>query len=123
MSKGTVLVVDDNTTIRAMARKTLEEAGFSVIEAQNGALGVEQAKTHDVALVLADVNMPVMGGLDMVRNIRQLTQHTKTPILILSTENTKQVMREGKEAGANGWMVKPFSRDKLLAVVNKLAPA
>ena len=115
------MVVDDNTTIRAMARKTLEEAGFSVVEAQNGALGVEQAKANDLMLVLADINMPVMGGLDMVRNIRQLSQHAKTPILILSTENTKQIMKEGKEAGANGWMVKPFNRDKLLAIIGKLA--
>lgn len=121
MSKGMVLVVDDNNTIRAMARKTLEDAGFSVVEAQNGAIGVSQAKSNDqLKLILADINMPVMGGLDMIRNIRQLAPHARTPILILSTENTKEMMSQGKAAGANGWMVKPFSPEKLMSVVNKL---
>ena len=120
MSKGSVLVVDDNATIRAMVRKTLEGAGFSVIEAPNGAVGLEQAQADEFMLVLADINMPVMGGLDMVRSIRGESRNLKTPILVLSTENTKDVMRQGRDAGADGWMVKPFMPERLLAVVGKL---
>ena len=77
MSKGNVLVVDDNSTIRAMARKALEEVGYSVVEAQNGAIGVEQAADNDLKLILADINMPVMGGLDMVRAIRSSDKHAE----------------------------------------------
>ena len=71
-------------------------------------------------LVLADINMPVMGGLDMVRSIRGESRNLKTPILVLSTEYTKDVMRRGRDAGADGWMVKPFMPERLLAVVGKL---
>jgi two-component system chemotaxis response regulator CheY len=71
-------------------------------------------------MVLSDVNMPNMGGLDMLRNLRKLTQYKFTPIVLVTTESQLEKKAEGKASGATGWIVKPFEPEKLLAVVQKV---
>lgn len=119
MSKK-VLVVDDNATIRTLSRKVLEGIGFHVEEAVDGQAGLEAAQAGSFQLILADVNMPRMDGIEMIRQVRTLPGYQRVPVLVISTENSADIMKRGKEAGANGWLVKPFQREKLLGVLEKL---
>lgn len=116
-----VLVVDDNATIRSLSRKILEGMSFSVEEAVDGEEGLEYCKRHQFCLILSDINMPKMNGLDMIKSIRRLPNYARIPILIISTESNPNMMQQGKTVGANGWMVKPFKREKLIEVLKKLS--
>jgi two-component system chemotaxis response regulator CheY len=118
-----VLIVDDNATIRSLSRKVLEGIGFEVKEAEDGQAGVEAAQADAFQLVLADINMPRMNGIDMIAEIRKLDGYARVPILIISTENNAEIMKRGKAVGANGWLVKPFQREKLLGILQKLVKA
>ncbi len=115
-----ILVVDDSVTMRQLVRMTLTQSGFRVVEAEDGAIGLHTASLSSFDLVLSDVNMPVMNGLDLVRNLRKLDQYRFTPILLLTTESLLTKKLEGKAAGATGWIVKPFNPDQLLATVAKV---
>jgi two-component system, chemotaxis family, chemotaxis protein CheY len=118
----TVLVVDDSTSMRQMVAFTLKSAGFSVVEGGNGQEGLQKLDGQKVDLVISDLNMPVMNGLDMIRAIRTKPQYKFTPILMLTTESQESKKAEGKAAGATGWIVKPFDPKQLLAVVAKVLP-
>jgi len=115
-----ILAVDDATSIRQMVALTLKGAGHTVTEAADGkqALGLAGRQTFD--LVLTDVNMPVMDGLTLTRELRKLPGFRFTPILVLTTEAGPDKKQEGRAAGATGWLVKPFNPDQLLATVNKV---
>ncbi len=119
----TVLVVDDSVSMRQMVAFTLKEAGFEVIEAGDGKEAV--AKLNDGAkpnLVIADLNMPNMDGIALIKEIRSMGPHKFTPILMLTTESAEAKKKEGQTAGATGWIVKPFNPDQLLQVINKVLP-
>ena len=116
----TILTVDDSVSIRQMVAFTLKSAGFSVVEAVDGADGLEKAKSQPVNLVLTDQNMPRMDGISLVRALRSLPQYRATPILMLTTESGDAMKAQGKAAGATGWLVKPFNPQRLLEVVNKV---
>ncbi len=119
----TVLVVDDSVSMRQMVAFTLKEAGFEVIEAGDGKEAV--AKLNDGAkpnLVIADLNMPNMDGITLIKEIRTMKAHKFTPILMLTTESAEAKKKEGQAAGATGWIVKPFNPDQLLQVINKVLP-
>jgi len=115
----TILIVDDSASIRQMVAFTLKTVGYTVIEAADGADGLVQANTHDIDLVLTDQNMPNMDGITMVKTLRGFPKFASTPILLLTTEHTDEKKIQGKEAGASGWLVKPFDPHKLLEVVKK----
>lgn len=119
MSK-TILTVDDSTTMRQMIAFTLSQAGFKVLEAADGVEALEVAGKQGADLVITDVNMPRMDGITLVRELRKLGTYKFTPILVLTTESTPEMKAKGKEAGATGWIVKPFSPEKLLETVNKV---
>ena len=119
MSK-TILTVDDSASIRQMVSFTLKGAGYSVVEAVDGADGLEKAKSNDVAMVLTDQNMPKMDGLTLIKNLRGLPKYAATPILMLTTESGDAMKAQGKAAGATGWLVTPFPPPKLLEVVKKV---
>jgi two-component system chemotaxis response regulator CheY len=119
MSK-TILTVDDSTTMRQMIAFTLTQAGFKVLEAADGVDALDVARGQAADLVITDVNMPRMDGITLVRELRQLGTYKFTPILVLTTESTPEMKAKGKEAGATGWIVKPFSPEKLLETVNKV---
>jgi two-component system chemotaxis response regulator CheY len=119
MSK-TALVVDDSTTMRRMIGFTLREAGFEIVEGADGAQGLCQLDARGVDIIVTDVHMPVMDGLTMVEAVRRRPDHRFTPILILTTEGGEEMKRRGKEAGASGWIVKPFNPVQLQEVVCRL---
>jgi len=115
----TILIVDDSSSIRQMVAFTLRTDGYAVIEASDGAEGLAKANANSVDLVLTDQNMPNMDGLTLVRKLRGLPPYANTPILMLTTEFVDEKKNQGREAGANGWLVKPFDPHKLLEVVKK----
>jgi two-component system chemotaxis response regulator CheY len=106
--------------MRQMVEVTLTGAGYDVAQACDGreALGIAESNTFD--LVITDVNMPEMDGLTLVRELRSKATYRHTPLLVLTTEATAERKMEGREAGATGWIVKPFNPDKLLATVAKV---
>ena len=118
-----VLAVDDSPSIRQMVKVVLGPAGHTVIEAGDGAEGLVKAKANHVDIVITDLNMPVMDGLEMIRNLRGLPSLTGVPIVFLSTESDDGVKQKAKAAGATGWITKPFKPEQLLAVVSKLVRA
>jgi two-component system, chemotaxis family, chemotaxis protein CheY len=115
-----ILTVDDSPSIRQMVAFTLKSAGFNVVEAADGCEGLERAKEKTVNLVLTDQNMPNMDGLTLVKNLRGMPAYASVPILILTTESSDSMKAKGKEAGATGWLVKPFDPNRLIEVVKKV---
>lgn len=119
MSKK-ILIVDDAMTVRNLAKFALGKAGFTIIEAEDGAIGLEKAKAEKPDLVISDLNMPNMNGLEMCRAIKGEDALKNVPIFMLTTEASADVAKEGKEIGIMAWIVKPFVPEKLLAAVNKV---
>ncbi len=122
MSK-TILTIDDSASIRQMVAMTLKSAGHTVIEAGDGAQGYEQATSYTVDAVITDLNMPVMNGIEFIRKYRTHPSSKGVPILLLTTESDDELKRQAKEAGATGWIVKPFKQDQLIAVIKKVTGA
>ncbi len=116
----TILAVDDSASMRQMVSFTLKDAGYTVVEAENGVEALKVAKTGRFDLVLSDVNMPVMDGITLIKELRALASFKFTPILMLTTEAGVDKKTQGKQAGATGWIVKPFNPDKLLSTVKKV---
>ena len=119
MSKS-ILAVDDSASIRQMVCFTLKAAGYDVTEAVDGMDGLEKAKSKGYNLVLTDQNMPRMDGITLIKNLRSLPQYRVTPTLMLTTESSDAMKAKGKEAGATGWLVKPFDPAKLVELVKKV---
>lgn len=117
---ATILAVDDSASMRQMVSFTLQGAGYDVIEASDGQEAFDKAKTQTVDLVLSDVNMPVMDGITLIKNLRSLDTYKYTPILMLTTESAGDKKLEGKAAGATGWIVKPFNPDQLINTIKKV---
>lgn len=117
-----VLAVDDSKTMRDMVHFTLKNAGYEVIEAEDGVRALSLAQTMTVDLVITDINMPNMDGVTLVKELRAKPSYKSVPILILTTEGGDDKKAAGREAGATGWIVKPFAPDKLIQVVNKVCP-
>jgi two-component system chemotaxis response regulator CheY len=115
-----ILTVDDSRSLRQTVSFTLKRAGYEVIEAVDGIDGLEKAMHNNVALILADQNMPKMDGLTMVRTLRGNPQFRKVPILMLTTEASDEMKQQGRAAGATGWIVKPFDPERLIEVVKKV---
>lgn len=118
------LVVDDSRTMRQMVAFTLTNAGFTVIEAEDGKDAVRKVEAGTkLDIVVTDLNMPEMDGITLIKELRRLTAYKFTPILMLTTESALEKKKEGKEAGATGWIVKPFNPDVLLKTIAKVLPA
>ena len=115
-----VLTVDDSASVRQMVCFTLRNAGFGVAEAVNGRDGLEKAKGAKFELVITDLNMPEMDGIEMITGLRRVPGYSFTPILMLTTESQPEKKDAGRKAGATGWIVKPFQAEQLVAVVQKL---
>lgn len=117
---ATILAVDDSASMRQMVAFTLKSAGHQVTEACDGQDALNKAKGNKFSLVLSDVNMPVMDGITLIKELRAMGDYKFTPILMLTTESTGEKKQEGKAAGATGWIVKPFNPDQLLATIKKV---
>ena len=115
-----ILVVDDSTTMRQMVAFTLTSAGHEVVEAPDGNQALATAKTKKFDLVITDVNMPGMNGIDLVQSLRALPDCKFIPILVLTTEAGADLKAKGKSAGATGWIVKPFNPEVLLETLKKV---
>ena len=120
MADKKILAVDDSISIRKSISFVLTQEGYEVVEAVDGVDGLAKAKEDKFNLVITDINMPNMDGIEMIKQIRQTEGYKFTPIIALTTENQDSKMQEGKAAGATGWIVKPFTSEKLLAIVKKI---
>lgn len=123
MSKR-ILTIDDSKTIRDMLMLTLVEAGFDVIQAVDGQDGLDvlAKETAEVDVIITDINMPRMDGYEVIRNLRRDPAYKAKPILVLTTESDGDKKNLARDAGATGWMVKPFDPERLVATVRKVAP-
>jgi two-component system, chemotaxis family, chemotaxis protein CheY len=115
-----ILTVDDSASIRAAIKIALTGEGFSVTEAGNGAEGLDKASAGGFDLIVTDLNMPVMDGLTMIRELRQRPAGAGVPILFLTTESDADVKAQAKAAGATGWLTKPFDPEQLIRIVRKV---
>ena len=119
----TILTVDDAATMRKMVSFTLRGAGHEVLEAQDGAVAFNLLQSRAVDLVITDVYMPNMSGIELTRRLRALPSFGRVPIILLTTESDPGRKAEGRAAGATGWIVKPFGQEQLLAIVAKVLPS
>jgi two-component system chemotaxis response regulator CheY len=117
-----VLTVDDSSSVRQMVNFTLTKAGYGVSEAVDGSDGLKKMGADKFDLIVTDLNMPNMDGIEMITAARKLPGYGFTPILMLTTESQPEKKDAGRKAGATGWIVKPFNADQLIAVVKKLVP-
>ena len=115
-----ILTVDDSASIRQMVGFTLTRAGYGITEASDGKDGLEKCGKQKYDLIITDLNMPRMDGIEMITSVRKLPGYGFTPILMLTTESQAEKKDAGRKAGATGWIVKPFNADQLIAVVQKL---
>jgi two-component system chemotaxis response regulator CheY len=116
-----ILTIDDSKTMRDMLMLTLADAGFDVIQAVDGKEGIDLLERENVDVVITDINMPRMDGYEVVRQLRARPEHKTTPILVLTTESEVDKKNIAREAGATGWLVKPFDPERLVATVRKVA--
>lgn len=119
----TVLVVDDSVSMRQMVSFTLTGVGYEVIEAGDGKEAVDILNGGSKPyLVITDLNMPNMDGISLIKAVRGMAAHKFTPILMLTTESSADKKKEGQNAGATGWIVKPFNPEQMLATIKKVLP-
>lgn len=119
MSK-TIMTVDDSASVRQMVSFTLRDAGYQVVEAVDGKDALTKLGGSPIHMIITDLNMPNMDGIELIRNVRRDTSCKFVPIIMLTTESQAEKKQEGKSAGATGWIVKPFKPEQLLAVVKKV---
>ncbi|MBI5783389.1 MAG: response regulator [Gammaproteobacteria bacterium] len=117
---ATILTVDDTASMRQMISFTLNSVGHEVIQASDGKEALKVLQGKKVDLVIADVNMPNMDGITLVKSLREQADYKFIPILVLTTESQEAKRQQGKVAGATGWIVKPFNPEQLLTVVKKV---
>jgi two-component system chemotaxis response regulator CheY len=119
----TVLVVDDSATMVMSVKNNLEIAGFKVETAEDGVKALGKLNSGiKPDLIITDINMPNMGGMDLIKNVRALPAFRFTPILTLTTESQADKRDEGKKLGATGWLVKPIGGADLLKVIKQVLP-
>jgi len=119
MSK-TVLVVDDSESIREVVSFTLENEGYHVLKGNDGKDALQHLNGTAIDLIITDLHMPEMDGIALIRHVRTLPDYKTVPILFLTTESQAEKKMEAKEAGATGWIVKPFVPAKLIAALSKV---
>ncbi|MBN1253065.1 MAG: response regulator [Bacteroidales bacterium] len=116
----TILIVDDSESIREVVSFTLENAGYNIIVAIDGQDAIKHFDGQIIDLLLTDLHMPNMNGIELIREVRKINDYTRIPILFLTTESQRDKKMEAKDAGATGWIIKPFVPAKLLAAINKV---
>lgn len=119
MSKR-ILIVDDSESIREVIHFTLERAGHDIVKAVDGKDALQYLDGQKFDLIITDLHMPVMDGIEFIKETRNIDSYRFTPILLLTTESQVIKKNEAREAGATGWIVKPFVPEKLLAAINKV---
>lgn len=120
MGNKKILAVDDSASIRKSISFVLSQENYEVIEAVDGIDGLSKAKSEKIDLFITDINMPNMDGIQFIKELRAMPEYKFTPIIALTTENQDSKMQEGKQAGATGWIVKPFTSEKLISIIKKI---
>jgi two-component system chemotaxis response regulator CheY len=115
-----ILTVDDSASMRQMVNFTLTAAGYDVTEAEDGLEALGKLNGEAVNMIIADINMPNMDGIELIRKVRTHDAYKFIPIIILTTESQSDLKQQGKAAGATGWIVKPFTPSQLVSVVKKV---
>ncbi len=115
-----IMTVDDSASVRQMVSFTLKQSGYEVVEAVDGRDALSKLDKSSIHMLLTDLNMPNMDGIELIRNVRAHSSCKFIPIVMLTTESQAEKKQEGKLAGATGWIVKPFKPDQLLAVIRKV---
>jgi two-component system, chemotaxis family, chemotaxis protein CheY len=118
---GHILTVDDSRTIRDMLRLALVGAGYVVTEASDGEHGLAVLDGLQPDVIITDINMPRLDGFGFIEAVRRDPRHRATPILVLTTENDPEKKERARNAGATGWIVKPFHPEKLVAAIRRVA--
>lgn len=116
-----ILAVDDSISVRRLQNLVLSAAGYEVVSAVDGKDGLAQLEKQTVNLILTDINMPNLDGIDFIQAVRASPAHRLTPIIVVSTVSEPARKQQARDAGATGWIIKPFSPEQLLAVVKKVA--
>jgi len=116
----TILIVDDSESIREVVNFTLENEGHSVLVGIDGKDAQKHLQGDKVDLIITDLHMPEMNGIDFIKFVRATQEYKSVPILFLTTESQTAKKMEAKEAGATGWIIKPFVPAKLIAAINKV---
>jgi len=114
-----ILVVDDSASMRQLVSFTIKDAGYGVMEAVNGKDALAKASGAKLDMVITDLNMPEMDGIELIKQLRGKADYKFIPIVMLTTESQEGKKQEGKQAGASGWIVKPFKPEQLMEVVKK----
>ena len=117
----TVLTVDDSRTMRDMLRLVLSDAGYRVVEAVDGVHGLEVLQGEMPDVIVTDINMPRMDGFGFIEGVRRSATHRATPVLVLTTESDAEKKSRARQAGATGWIVKPFNPAKLVDALRRVA--
>jgi len=117
----TVLTVDDSRTMRDMLMLALSDAGYRVVQAEDGVHGLEVLLGETPDVIVTDINMPRMDGFGFIEGVRSDDRHRAVPILVLTTESDAEKKDRARRAGATGWIVKPFDPVKLVAAIRRVA--
>ena len=115
-----ILTVDDSRSFRMLIGHSLKEAGYDVVEAADGEEGLAKLEREEVDLVITDLNMPGIDGIEFIRRLRASESGSDLPVILLTTEEGDELIDEAESAGATGWIVKPFEEEMLLSVVGQL---
>ena len=115
-----ILTADDSASIRQMVNFTLKDSGYEIVEAVDGKDALSKLDGRTVHMLITDLNMPNMDGIELIRHVRARAESKFIPIIMLTTESQASKKQDGKAAGATGWIVKPFRPEQLLAVVKKV---
>jgi len=116
----TIVIVDDSASIRNLVEFTLQNSGFEVLSASNGQEALKLFDGRKIHLLLTDLHMPVMTGMELIAEVRKMENFQYLPILFLTTETQHSIKQEAKKLGATGWIVKPFDENKLVATIRKV---
>lgn len=116
----TILVVDDSQSIRESVSYFLSNAGYKVIKANDGEDAYSKLDGRKIELILTDLHMPNMNGIELIKKVRTESDYKRIPIILLTTETLMEKKKEAKAAGATGWINKPFENEKLLKVIFKV---
>ncbi|MGP9789102.1 response regulator [Roseinatronobacter sp. NSM] len=115
-----ILAVDDSPTIRGLVADVLRKAGFEVFLASDGVEGVGTLTDANPDLIITDINMPKMDGFGLIETVRATGNYSSIPILVLTTESSAELKTRARNAGATGWIVKPFDDERLIAVISRV---
>jgi two-component system chemotaxis response regulator CheY len=117
----TILTIDDSRVMREMLAKVLREAGFNIMQAEDGVAGLEVLEEANPDVIITDINMPRMDGYGVIHGVRNNALYRAVPILVLSTESAPEKKQRAREAGATGWIVKPFKSEALIDAIRRVS--